>query len=622
MPAGASPGPQPVPLLPPVPAARDVAYPGTIRLEVDARDIERRIVRVRETLPVAAGPLVLLYPEYVPGSHRALNGVDQLAGLVITGGGKRIAWRRDPVASHAFHVDVPRGVTSLDIRFEQLGPTDPKQGRIATADALAHFQWHGYVLYPAGVFTRGIAVEPSLTLPTGWQLATALDIAASGATTRFRRTDLETLVDSPVMAGRALRRIDLDPNVRLDLIAEQAGPLAATEAQLAPYRTMVVQADRLLGGTRPFDHYDVLLALTEAIGGIGREHHRSTEIVARTDFFTGWDRTAAGRTTVPHEYVHSWNGKFRVGADSWAPDFNTPIRNSLLWVYEGQTQYWGQVLAARSGLVSKDEALDALALLAAGLADAPGREWRSLDDTVNNPQIVERRPQPWLSRGRGEDYYSEGLLIWLDADTLIRERTNGARSLDDFARDFFAKAAGDPVTRTYEFADVVAALNRVLPFDWAAFLTERLTGNDQAPLDGLARGGYRLAWSDTQNAYAKGADTVAKRLDLTWSLGVVVDAKDATLSAVQWNSPAFRAGLTVGTQLIAVGQQPYTPELLVNAVRAAAGKGPPVTVIVKSGGRIGTVAVDWHGGLRYPRLERIPGTPARLDAILSPKGPA
>ena len=617
--------PQPLPLPPPLPAPRDVAYPGTLRVDIDARDIGHRVFRVRETLPVLPGPLTLLYPEWVPGAHSAIGTVDHLAGLRVTAGGKRLAWRRDTVASSAFHVDVPAATTMIEIAFDVLTPTDAKQGRVVISDDIAHLQWHTLILYPAGYFARDIMVVPSVALPAGWHFGSALDLDDSaGDTARFRRTDLETLVDSPLLAGRWFRRIPLDGGPRpvaLDLVADSEEALAVTETALQPLRTLVAEADRLFGGNRPFDHYDFLVALTGSIGAIGREHHRSTEIAVREDFFTAWARTAAGRATLPHEYVHSWNGKYRQGADSWIPDFNTPIRNSLLWVYEGQTQYWGVVLAARAGLITAQEARDALAQIAATAATQSGRAWKPLSDTVNDPLIFERRPEPWYDWQRNLDYYGEGALIWLEADTLIRERSDGVRSLDDFARRFFGNPDGDWNTRTYARADVVTALNAVQAHDWAAFLATRLDGLGAAPLGGLARGGYRLGWSDTPSDYARDADAVARRTDLGWSLGFVIDNRDATLSAVRWNSPAYRAGLTVGTQLIAVGGLPYTPELLVAAVRAARGTGPAVGLLVKKGGKPMTVGIEWNGGLRYPRLERIAGTPARLDDILAPTSP-
>ena len=517
---------------------------------------------------------------------------------------------------------MPPGVASLDIGFDAVMPTDARQGRVTIDDDIAHLQWHSLVLYPAGRFVRDIMVVPAVLLPPGWQFGSALEVATAGPTTRFRAVDLETLVDSPVFAGRWVRRIVLDPGpqpVALDLVAERAEALAVADAQVAGLRALLGETDALFGPPRHFDHYDFLVALSGQLGGIGREHHRSTEIVLREDFFTGWGKTAAGRATLAHEYVHSWNGKYRQGADSWTADFNTPIRNSLLWVYEGQTQYWGIVLAARAGLTTAEEARDALAQTAAAAAGSSGRAWRPLADTTDAPQLAQRRPQPWADWQRGEDYYGEGALIWLDADTLIRERSNGARSLDDVARALFGGGPAGAATVTYTRADVIAALASVLPYDWDGFLTTRLDTIAAAPLAGLARGGYRLGWSPVQSETARTADAAAGRTDLAWSLGFVVDNKDATLSAVRWNSPAFAAGLTVGTQLIAVGGVPYTQDLLIAAVRAAASTGPAVSLLVKSGGRIGTVAIAWHGGLRYPRLERVAGTPARLDDVLRPR---
>ncbi len=615
-------GPQPVPLPAPPPVAADIAYPGTLSLHVDATDLDRRILRVRERIPVSPGPLTFLYPAWVPGGHTPRNFVDKLAGLTIIGGGKRLEWVRDPVVVHAFRVEVPRGVGALDVSFDIVTPTDGRQGRVTMTGEIVDLQWLTAFLYPAGYFTRRIAVDASLTLPSGWGFGTALDtLATTGATTRFRTVKLDTLADSPVFAGANFRRVVLDAGprpVRLDIVADRQAQLAIADAQVAQLKALVAQADALFGA-RHYDHYDVLLALSDTLGSIGLEHHRSSENGTRADYLTAWDRAAAGHDLIAHEYTHSWNGKFRRGADSWTADFNTPMRNSLLWVYEGQTQFWGLVLAARAGLTTAAQARDVLAQTAATYASRPGRAWRSLADTTNDPITANRRPQPWDSLQRGMDYYSEGLLVWLDADSLIREKSAGTRSLDDFARAFFGVDDGSFVERTYSFDDIVATLNAVEPYDWGRFLRTRLDSHDGAPLDGLARGGYRLGWAETPSETQKGSDAVAKRTDLTWSLGVVVDTKDATLSAVQWDSPAAKAGLTVGAQLIAVNGAPYTADLLSDAVRAAKAKPQPIVLIVKSGDRLGSVAIDWHGGLRYPRLERIAGTPARLDDLLAPR---
>ena len=621
-PAVPSPGPQPLPLPPPPPGPADVAYPGTLTLHVDATDLDHRILRVRERLPAAAGPLTLLYPSWVPGGHTPRNFVDKLAGLTVTANGRRVEWARDPIVVHAFHVEVPRGATAIDIAFDIVTPTDAKQGRVTMTDTIVDLQWLSAFVYPAGYFTRRIAVDASLTLPPGWGLGTALEVAATdAATTRFKTVKLDTLADSPVLAGVNFRHLVLDGGprpVRLDIVADRPEQLLVGDAQVGQFKALIFQAD-LLFGARHYDHYDALLAVSDTLGSIGLEHHRSSENATRADLFGAWERSVGDHSLIAHEYTHSWNGKFRRAADSWTADFNTPMRNSLLWVYEGQTQFWGVVLAARAGLTTAAQARDALAQTAATFAARPGRAWRSLADTVDDPITANRRPQPWDSWQRGQDYYSEGLLIWLDADTLIRERSGGARSLDDFARGFFGVDDGSYVERTYDFDDIVTALNAVEAFDWAGFLRARLESHAAAPLDGLARGGYRLAWADTPSDTARGNDAVAKRTDLTWSLGLVIDTKDATLATVQWGGPAFNAGLAPGAQLIAVNGAPYTADVLFDAVRAARTRATPIVLIVKSGDRLGSVAIDWHGGLRYPRLERIEGAPARLDALLAPR---
>ena len=621
LPAVAFTPPQPASPTPPIVAPRDMPYPGTLMLAVDATDVGRRIVRVRETIPAAAGPMTLLFPEWLPGKHSPRGPVDKLAGLIIRSGGTRLDWTRDPVDTYAFHLDVPDGATALDVEFQYLSPTELKQDRIEITPDLMNLQWTSLALYPAGYFTRGIMVAASLTLPPEWQFGTALETAnRSGATTVFKPVPFDVLADSPVFAGRYFRRVELSRTpvpVHLNIVADRPEQLLATEAQLAPHRALVAQAYKLFG-SQHFDHYDFLLGLSDKMGGIGLEHHRSSENGTRPDYFTDWAKTVSARQLLPHEFTHSWNGKFRRGADAWTPTFNTPMRNSLLWVYEGQTQYWGVMLAARSGMQTKAQVLDALALTAATFDARIGRAWKPLIDTTNDPITTARRPEPWLSWQRSEDYYSEGLLIWLDADTLIRERSRGKRSLDDFARRFFGVEDGNYSELTYTFDDVVAALNAVEPYDWAAFLRTRLDGHGPgAPLDGLARGGYHLVFTDVQSDYTKGADAIANRTDLSFSLGFVVD-KDRTLSAVQWDGPAFKAGLTAGTQLIAVNGDPYEPDVLKTAITAARA-GAPLELLVKAADRFRMVRIEYRGGLRYPHLQPTGPGAARLDAILAPR---
>jgi predicted metalloprotease with PDZ domain len=401
------------------------------------------------------------------------------------------------------------------------------------------------------------------------------------------------------------------------MVADEPASLEMTDEQLKVHRNLVVQADRLYGA-RHYDRYEFLLALTDEMGGIGLEHHRSSENAVSPSYFTGWDKSAPERDLLPHEDTHSWNGKYRRPADLWTPTFNTPMRDSLLWVYEGQTQYWGNVLAARSGLVSRQDALDALAITAAVYQNRIGRTWRSVADTTNDPIIAQRRPLPWGSWQRSEDYYSEGQLVWLDVDTLLREKSGGKVSLDDFARSFFGVNDGDWGVLTYRFDDVVAALNRLVPMDWSGFLRARIEdAGTPPPLDGLARGGWRLVYTDKATAYFTSEEADRKITDLTYSLGLVI-SRDGDLANVLWDGPAFRAGLATGNRLIAVNGRTWSADVLKTAVTEAKSTGR-VELLVRSEDRFRTVSVPWTGGLRYPRLERIPGAPDRLGDILAPR---
>jgi len=620
--AGAAWAQTPAPLPPEVAAPQDRPYPGVIRLAVDAHDLRRHVFRVTETIPVASGALTLLYPKWGPGSHAPVGRIDSLAGLVIRAGGQRLEWTRDTVDMYAFHLTVPAGASSLELEFQFLSPTDENQGRIVVTPEMLNLQWLSVVLYPAGYFVRQIEVEPSVRLPDEWQFATALEIAsASGATTTFKPVSLETLVDSPMFAGHYVKRVDLDASgpvpVRLNVFADRADLLEAKPAQLDAHRALVAQAYKLFN-SHHFDHYDFLLALSDRLGFIGLEHHRSSENATAPTYFTEWDKNPDTRELLPHEFTHSWNGKFRRPADLWTANFNVPMRDSLLWVYEGQTQYWGYVLSARSGLVTKEQALDQLAYTAAIFSHRPGREWRSLEDTTNEPIVAGRQPIPWRSWQRGVDYYSEGELIWIDADTLIRELSNGQKSLDDFARAFFGVDDGQWVAKTYTFDDVVAALNAVQPYDWAAFLHARLDRHDGPPLDGLARGGYRLTYTDTASDYFKKLEARRKFSDFTFSLGFAV-GRENKLSDVLWGGRAEAAGLAVGTQLIAVNGEAYEKDRLMAMITAAKTDNAPLEFIVKDGNRYSTVRIDYHDGLRYPHLTRDEHTPARLDEILAPR---
>jgi predicted metalloprotease with PDZ domain len=608
---------------PPIAEPRDLAYPGVLRLAVDATDLPHAIFAVHETVPVSgAGPLTLLYPKWLPGNHSPTGPIDKLAGLMITAGGKPVAWKRDPVDVYAFHLDVPTGVSSLDLDFQFLSPVSTREGRVMMTPDMLSLEWNTVALYPSGYFSRQVQVEASVKVPDGFTLATALEVSSvSGPVTRFKAASLETVVDSPLIAGRNFKTIDLDPGgpvrVSLDVIADRPENLIVRPDQIVAHRALVQQSYRLFG-SHHYGHYDFLFSLSDKLGGIGVEHHQSSENGVDPKYFNDWDASPAGRDLLAHEYTHSWNGKFRRPADLWTPSFNVPMRGDLLWVYEGQTQYWGFVLAARSGLLTRQQTLDAIAVTAATYDYRVGRQWRSLEDTTDDPVIAMRRPLSWLSWQRSEDYYSEGQLIWLDVDTLIRQLSGGKRSLDDFAKGFFGVRDGSFDVDTYSFDDLVAALNAVQPNDWNAFLRARLDGHGPgAPLDGLARGGYRLIYTGAPTEYLSSVEIRRKSTDLSFSLGMVI-GKDASLTDVMWDGPAFKAGLTEGTQIVAVNGEAYAAEDLKQAIRMAKSGTAPIELLVKNKETFRTVRIDYHDGLRYPRLERLAGPPASLDEILRP----
>jgi len=620
----ATPGPSPAAPEAAIAFPKDIAFPGEIHVAVDATDLDRRIVRVHETLSGVTPGTVLLYPQWLPGTHAPEGPIDRFAGLKITANGKPVPWTRDPVQVFAFHLAVPGGVKSIDIDFQYLSPTSGSVGPLEISRDILMVEWNSVVLYPAGYFSRDIAVTASLTLPTGWKFGTALETeSVNGPQATFKRTTFNTLIDSPVYAGSHSIQVDLDPGaavpVRLDVFADREALLAITPEEVAAHRALVQQAYKLFG-SHHYAHYDFLYSLSDKVQQQGLEHHQSSEDGSDPESFTEWTKTAYDRDLLPHEFTHSWNGKFRRPADLWTPNFNVPMRDSLLWVYEGQTEYWGEVLAARSGLMTQQQALDALAQKAAYYASEAGRQWRNVEDTTNDEIINPRRPMSWPDYQRFEDYYEEGALIWLEADTLIRERSHGARSLDDFAKAFFGINDGSIITVTYTFADLVQALNRVEPYDWADFLHQRLDGIAlPAPLEGIRRGGYQLVFTDTPSDLLKNSDEQRKRVTLSDSLGVIIDDETGTIKSVRWSSPAFAAKLTEGTQILAVNGTPYSKDVLKDAITAAKKEKEPIELIVKTGDRFRVAVLDYHDGLRYPHLVRDEATPARLDDILAPR---
>lgn len=614
-------GPQPAPLPPPIVAPADTPYVGPISLMVDATNVNDRVFDVRETIPVKPGELTLLYPAWIPGTHSPSNPVGNFAGLIVTANGQRIPWVRDQVDMHAFHVDVPQGASTVEASFQFLAPIDPKRGRIS--NQFADVTWKSALLYPAGYFSRDIKFDTSIRLPEGWKFACALDVASqNGNVVRFKETTLNTLVDSPLYAGINYKRIDIssgpDNPVFLDIFADKPADMEVPPQVLQYHKNLVVQAQKLFH-SHHYDHYDFLFTVSDTIGGEGLEHHQSSEDGARANYFTNWAASVGASALLPHEYTHSWNGKFRRPADLWTANYNVPMRDSLLWVYEGLTDYYGNVLTARSGLRTPEQARDVWAMYAASFEASPGRTWRSLEDTTNQPIISAHgsQRQEWPSWQRSYDYYPESDLIWLDADTKIRELSNGKKSLDDFARLFYGIDNGSYVTVTYTFDDLVKALNSVQPYDWATFFRDRVYHVDpHVPENGFTQGGYKLVYNDTEPEWLKHADN-SRGISFATSLGFSVKP-DGGIESVSWDGLAFKAGITPEMQLEAVNDQKFTVEKLREAILSAEKGNAPIKLLLKRGDQFSTVYLDYHGGLRYPHLERVPGTPDRLDAVIAP----
>ncbi len=611
-----------------VPPIGTTAYPGTLTLQIDATDLDRKIFRVKESVPVKAGPLTLLYPQWLPGEHAPNGPIGQFAGLRISANGQMLAWRRDPLNIYAFHLDVPVNVARIELEFQFLSPHGRGEERVVMTREMLGLQWRSALLYPAGHPVTDISVQASLRLPEGWGHASALDVERqSGAVLDFKAVSVDKLVDSPVFAGRHMKRFDLDPEgaaagrtrVFLNVMADKASELDAKPEHLAAHQAIVTQADRLFGA-RHFGRYEFLLALSDEFGGIGLEHHESSENGVGLGYFTEWARRAGARELLPHEYAHSWNGKFRRPADLLTANFNTPMQDSLLWMYEGQTQYWGEVLAARAGMRSLVETRDAFAMHAAQLDAQSGRRWRNLQDTTNERIVEETHSgSPWRDWQRGDDYYAEMLLVWLEADMLIRDLSGGARSLDDFARNFFGTEPGRIAPLTYTFETVVAELNRVQPNDWAAFLRQRLdTHGPGAPLDGLERSGWKLGWVEQPSDMFKGYEAYRESDDFGYSIGFSV-GKNGKLRGVRWGGPAFEAGLSSAVTLVAVNGRAYKAEVLKEALTAAKADKAPIQLLVREGELFRTVPIAYSGGLRYPTLLRIEGVEDRLSVLLAPK---
>jgi len=599
---------------------------GPVALTVRLPNPGQQLLYVHEAMPVRPGPLTLYYPKYIPGDHAPDGPIGTMMGLEITAGGQRIAWLRDAVDMFTFHLTVPVGVDRIDIHFQF-----PARDRITPN--LMGLEWNEVALYQAGYPTRLEIYQPTLVIPASWRYATALTTQErSGGRITFRSVPFDMLVDSPVIAGKYFREIDLTPGGSavhryLDMVGDTAAALDISDTQIADYRQLVEQEEALFH-SRHYEDYHFLLTLSDYVSTGGLEHHQSSDDRARggTKMFADADHFMLDASLLPHESTHSWNGKFMRPAGLWQPNFERPEHTQMLWVYEGLTVYLGDVLTVRSGLWSPDTWRQVVAYRAACMAYRPGREWRPLIDTTRAAQLVYGSPDAWANWRRQTDFYREGQLLWLAVDMKIRTLSHDRRSIDDFARRFFGADNGSFVTHTYTFDDIVNALNAVQPYDWARFLHYWLDGvGEQVPLlSGIDASGWRLVYTDQPSRYQEALENVgegelsSKGVNAMFSVGLFLD-RQGKVEDVLWNGPAFRAGLAPGMKLVAIDGRPYSTGVLRSAIAEAQTSRKPLRMLVECDGVTELCPVRYNGGLKYPHLVRVPGTTDYLHQVLAPK---
>src|SRR3984885_5885141 len=596
-----------------------------ILLHVDLTDAPRHLLHAHLQIPVSAGPLTLEYPQWIPGDHRPTGPIDNLAGIVMRANGQNLPWRRDDVDMYGFHVEVPSGVSQLEVSLDFLatpGDTGSDENG-ATSVNMTVLEWNSVVLYPAHIPVAHIPIAASLTVPAEWKLGTALTVTGQkNLETRFAPVSVEQLVDSPVITGRYFREIPLAPEITPKHYLDVAGD-AASDVDLKPeYIAAVNQLVREtvpLYASRHYETYHFLLSLSDVIREEGLEHHQSSDNGIEKAGVSDPKLAMMNADLLPHEFTHSWNGKYRRPDGLATPDYATPQKGDLLWVYEGMTQYWGDVLAARSAFWTPEVYREALAWSAARLDAKPGRTWRNLQDTAIAAQVLRGNHQNWGNWRRSQDYYAEGELIWLDADTTIRQLTHDQKSLNDFCVKFLSVGGNTPPkVLPYNFDEIVADLNAVAPYDWRGFLTERLESHAaHAPLSGIEHGGYRLTYGTAPTSFEDAYLAMSKQVDAWFSAGIMVSIA-GNINDVRMNSPAFQAELGPGTKLVAVNGHAFTGDVLKQAIRGAKGKKESIELIVSNDDEFRIVHLDYHDGEKYPRLERVQGTTDLLDEILKP----
>lgn len=596
-----------------------------VRISVDASEAPRRLLHATMRFPVKSGPLSLLYPKWIPGEHAPTGPIVDLAGIRMTANGRPVPWHRDDVNIYEFHVDVPPDVSMLDVAIDFISP--PETGGFSSGGSitsqLAVISWNQLLLYPKGVPSDRLSYQADLKIPAGWRYGTALPIGReSGNEITFRTAPLTTLIDSPVQTGLNYKTVDLSPGgpvpAYLHIAADSQHATEITEDEIKHYRNLVEEANALFGAHHYRD-YHFLLTLSDHVAHFGLEHHESSD--DRTDegmlVDDGMRRIEAD--LLPHEFVHSWNGKFRRPAGLATTDYSEPMKGELLWVYEGLTEYLGEILSPRSGLRSTEDFLGSLARDAAALDHEKGRTWRPLEDTAVAAQALYDARADYADLRRSTDFYEEGTLIWLDVDVTLRTLSKGRKSLDDFCKAFEGQPTTGPEVKPYTFEDVVRALDSVQPYDWAGFLNQRLESTAaKAPLDGITNGGYNLVYNGEESNYWKTRESVKRMVNLSYSLGFTAhDSGD--IIDVDLDSPAFKAGVTPATRIVAVNGRQFSVAILHQAVQDSPKSTAPIALLIKDGEYYRTLNIDYHDGEKYPHLVRNKSKPDLISEIIRPR---
>ncbi len=599
----------------------------TVTLSVDASSAPRKIFHATLKIPASGAELTLYYPKWIPGEHAPDGPVIDLAGLKFTSGGHTLKWRRDLLDGFTIHVELPPGTNEVNADLDFLSPATFEGGFSAgssATDKMAVISWNQVLLYPKGWKTDEITYVASLKLPADWKYGTALPIASSndenGQTEiSFQPAPLNTLVDSPVITGQYLKVVKLadNPSTEMDIAADSAAALDAPQDVWDHYRNLVEQANKLFGAHHYRD-YHFLYSLSDHVAHFGLEHHESDDSRVGERGLVDETERKLDASLLPHEYVHSWNGKYRRPADLATPDYQQPMQDDLLWVYEGLTNYLGSVLTARSGLLTQEEAREDLALTAAGLDHTPGRVWRNLQDTADAAPELYFSPRAWESWRRGVDFYDEGTLDWLWADVIIRQQSKGKKSLDDFCQLFHGAPSTGPALKTYTFDDVVNALNQIVPYDWRGFWVQRLTNHGPgAPLGGIEGSGWKVVYDDTPSEMLRNEEG-GRRIDVVDSIGLEL-RDDGVIGDTIEGMPAALAGIGPGMKLIAVNGRQYSPEVLRDALKAGKTSTAPLELLVENTDYYKTYKLDYHGGEKYPHLERDESKPDLLTEIYTAK---